>query len=277
MIRRNILNKAIVSFVVLSISGTNQSASASYIEPAGSVRPSNRRWLTYACSSKEGRSGGRRLISRLLLHPCNNQSRQSTSTNSLYDTNTSRGSNTIFDVTLGIIAGIVTLLGILFFIDRETFKDVTGMEEIPIRCKCAKPRIDDDDGGIEKDITPYEMDKYLTEETVEYLKQKHSEEVEQPKRRLRNIFWCCFRPKDYDNDDKYRISSSVSQEGNSNKLKVFLEEIRIRFEDFRLRLFWRPTKKYSDRDKYDVEGDDDDVVKYAASSYESAGPDAAPW
>jgi hypothetical protein len=281
MIRKNTLNKAIFLFVLLSVSAPNRSVSGSRFDSGESGRSLDRRRLTYACNSKTNSSNGsRRLISRLLLHPCSNQSRQSVSTNSLYNNNTNRGSNTFVNVTLGIIAGVAALFGLLFLIDRETFRDVTGIEEIPIRCKCCvKPRIEEVD-EIDKEAAPYEMDKYLTPETIEYLKEKRIEEADEPKRRLRITFWCCLRSKDYGDTDKYYVTSMTSDDGRSNKFTELVDEIRRRFDKIRIRLCWRPTKIYSDRDKYDVEGgdgEDDDVVKYAASSYESAGPDVAPW
>lgn len=283
------MNKAIFLFALLSASTTNRSASGSLIEESGIVLSSNRRRLTYACNSKTNSSGGRRLISRLLLHPCNNQAQQSVSTNSLYNKNTSRGSNTFVNVTLGILAGVATLFGLLFLIDRETFKDVTGMEALPyykFACNCPKRRVEEDDD--EKDITPFEQDKYLTPETNEYLKTKQINDADEPKRRLRIIFSCCLRPKvdNYTDADKYHVASFTSDNGKSvdgqGQSEWFTEikgELSRRFDKFRRRLCWRPTKKYGDRDKYDVEGadDDDDMVKYAASSYESATPDAAPW
>ena len=273
MIRRNTLNKAIVWLVFFTASVFNRSASGSLIESGENGRALNRR-LTYACNSKTD-SGGRRLISRLLLHPCNNQARQSVSTNSLYNKNSYRGSNTFVNVALGIIAAVATLSGLLFLVDRETFRDVTGMDELPNPCKCAKSRVDDDDD--DKEITPYEMDRYLTPETIEYLKEKELEKEEEPKRRLRIIFSCCLRSKVYSDADKYHVASVTSGEGKSDRFMELVDTIRNRFDKFWRRLCWRPTKKYSDRDKYDVEGGDDDVVKYAASSYESAGPDAKPW
>jgi len=168
----------------------------------------------------------------------------------------------------------------LYLFDRETFTQVTGLKKLlPYNCKCSIARIDSDD---ESDPTPYERDVrdvHLTRETQDYLEEKHDVEVEKPKRRLRNILWCCFGTKKYDESDKYQVPWTGSEDeatkgknaGNVNVMMVFLEDLRLRF-------FWRPTKEYDARDKYDVgDSTDDDEIKYAASSYESAEVGTAPW
>ena len=129
------------------------------------------------------------------------------------------------------------------------------------------------------------------------MREQHDVKVEQPKRKLRQIFWCCFQTKNY-TGDKYHIPWSESQsssdriEGGVSKNKSRTNQDGINqtiekdmnicaqfFEEIRLRLFWRPTKQYKPNvDKYHV-GDEDEEgdIKYAASSYESAAVGDAPW
>lgn len=265
------------------------------------------RWLTYACNSRQGTDvgasgGGRRLLDRLLSHPCNSHARQSTSASSLYNKNTTKGSSTVLNVVLGAIAGVLALLGILFLIDRETFTDLTGVKGPSASCSCTKPRIDDDD-DCSNGQTPYERDlakrrrdhssHYLTQETANYLEEKHDREVERPRRLLRSWFWCCFRTKDYGDSDKYHIpwsGSEVVEDGDGEKKGGLMWRVcmipLVLLEEIRLRCCWRRTKVYDDRDKYNVKGasdeegkdeDDDVYVKYAASSYESAEAGTTPW
>lgn len=275
--------RATLLLIILTASTTTPFVSSSSVVEPRSDQNTNR-WLTYGCNSHDG--GRRHLLSRILTHPCNTNPQKSTA-NDLYNNNTTRGSNTFVNVTLGILAGITMLLGLLFLIDRETFTQLTGVKEVPYYCNCSKPRIDgDDDDGSEP--TPFEKDNYyLTEETRDYLAEKEDEEVEQPKRRLRSIFWCCFKTKDYDGSDKYNIPWNGSEdEGNkgAGTVNIFL----VFWEDVRLRLCWRPTKEYSPKDKYDVNlvelpgggkdgGAVEDEIGYAASSYESAEAGTAPW
>jgi len=226
-------------------------------------------------------------MTRILTHPCSSHAKQST-TSDLYNENTYRGSNTFAIVTLGILAGVIVLCGIIFFVDRETFWEITTGDEVPYYCKCSKHSIDDDD-----DIsapTPFERDNYhLTEETRDYLAEKREREVEKPRRRLnymlsrlKSLFSCCFKPRKYDEEDKYHIPWT-GDENDSKHANLFLAF----WEEVRLRLCWKPTKVYNERDKYAVnlpdlsngggEEDDDEAIKYAASSYESAEKGAAPW
>ncbi|KAL7538684.1 hypothetical protein ACHAXR_008725 [Thalassiosira sp. AJA248-18] len=319
---------ALLILIIATTSATNIPLAASSSSPvvgqrkntSANTRPpnnnnnnnnNNSRWLTYACNSKNNGSGRRRnLLHRILTHPCTSQRKTST-TNDIYNKNTTRGSNTFVNVTLGIIAGILSLLGMLFFIDRETFTQITGVKELPYYCNpCTKPSItgddDDDNGDAYTNATddesgggptPYEKDAYLTTETREYLRDKHDKEVEKPKRILRSIFWCCFKTKQYGDGDKYNVPYASSEEeynniaaGNNNKEggNFFFGNVNIFWifvEDVRLRFCWKPTKDYNDdgRDKYDVGGldskDEESTVeiKIAASSYESAEPGTAPW
>ena len=287
--RKMSLSKLVFLLLVLAASSTNQLALSSTIEPrtnnSGSSSSNNnrRRWLTYGCNSKD--DGGRtRLLSRILTHPCNSTPNKSTSANDLYNhntTTTTTATSSFVIVTLGIIAGVLTILGMLYIIDRETFTLITGVKELGSH-GCSKPQIDDGDED-EDSATPYERDnqstpyerdnRYLTEETVNYLEEKRDKEVEQPKRRLRSIFHCCFRTKDYgdENTDKYHIPWTGSDDDEGNKGNVNI--IMVLFEEIRLRLCWRPTKEYDEKDKYDVEagdGEENREIKFAASSYESA-------
>jgi len=276
--------RATLLLLILAASATTPFvSSSSVIEPRSDEQNTNR-WLTYGCNSHDG--GRNRLLSRILTHPCNTNPQKSTA-NDLYNNNTTRGSNTFVNVTLGILAGIAMLLGLLFLIDRETFTQLTGVKEVPHYCNCSKPRIDgDDDDGSEP--TPFEKDNYyLTEETRDYLAEKEDEELEKPKRRLRSIVRCCFKTKEYDEGDKYNIPWTGSEDGvNKGAAGSTVNIFLVFWEDVRLRLCWRPTKEHSPKDKYDVNLDElkdggvkegEDEIGYAASSYESAETGTAPW
>lgn len=252
------------------------------------------RWLTYACNSKNGDGDGRNrsLLARMLTHPCNSNPNQSTA-NDLYNANSTNNGNAFLQITMGLITGILALAAILYIIDPETFKELTGAEQMAGRCSCLdKRRIDDEEEDDSQ--TPYERDcrdQYLTEETANYLDEKRDREVEKPKRKLRSMFyWCCHRTnKEYDESDKYHVPWTGSEDEMKDTRNVNL--VLVFFEEMRLRLCWRPTKVYDERDKYDVEGQlggsggggggggggDDDEIKYAASSYESAEAGEAPW
>ena len=266
------------------------------------------RWLTYACNSHNGNRHERSLLQRILTHPCSSQSRQSTTVSSLYDRNSNKGSSTFVTVTLGILASILTLLILLYFIDRETFTDLTGIKGVNWYCNptCKKRRLDEEEESEnEQSYTNYERDQYLTRETVEYLEEKYDAEVEQPKRRyytlkkqIKQTLWCCFRPKNY-TGDKYHIPWTGSENTmqmnsptainkksttnyNNNNMDNVHDDISFMsyLEEIRLRLCWRPTKKYNPNvDKYKVGGEshDDGSIRYAASSYESAEEGTAPW
>ena len=293
------------------------------------------RWLTYACGSHDdinnnGSGGGggnnRSLLQRILTHPCSSHSRQSTNTaNSFYNNNTShnKGSSTFLTVLTGILSAILTMFIFLFIIDRETFTDVTGIKGVNWYCnpKCTKRRINDADeeqqqqgvgeSSSSDDYTNFERDAYLAQDTIEYIEDKKTFSD----RKLRRIFWCCFKTKNY-TGDKYQVPWTESSDddggvvaaaGNKNTSLLGSESIKklglldpklskacgegteqvvtagnafLKYaEELRLRLCWRPTKRYNPNvDKYKTgqsfaEGD----IKYAASSYESAGPDEAPW
>ena len=268
-------------------------ASSSSIEARNLRTPSSRsrsRLLTYACGSKN--SGSRRLLERILTHPCSSNPNTSTA-NDLYNKNSTKNGSTFLIVSAGIVSGLAALLGLLFLVDRETFTNLTGMT-------CTKHRIDGDEEMEDEDMTPYEKDAYLTSETREYMRDKfeHGVEVQERSKRLpkrlyrtikaqaRSIFSCCFKPKDYAEGDKYQIPWTGSEDidmdkggccsaGNVSVCLVFWEEVR-------LRLCWRPTKVYKEgKDKYDV-GDSKDEegdieIKVAASSYESAETGTVPW
>ena len=285
--------KAALLLVILAVSASKQlvlSSPTSAIDAPTiqhSTSSTTSRWLTYACNSKTDNVGGgsRRLLDRILTHPCSSHSRSSTSTTSLYNSNTNKSSSglaTALQITLGIIAGILTLLGMLYVIDKETFTLLTGMKYLPFcncRSGCAKPRIDADEENIDEQ-TPYERDQYLTKETAAYLEEKHDREVLQPKRRLKTMLWCCFRAKEYGDGDKYHIPWTGSEDEAEPRVNMCL----VFWEELRLRLFWKPTKVYNDdRDKYAVEGNPSGItngegeIKYAASSYESADVGTTPW
>ena len=74
---------------------------------------------------------------------------------------------------------------------------------------------------------------------------------------------------------------STSQNINNNMDNVHDDISFMSYlEEIRLRLCWRPTKKYNPNvDKYKVGGEshDDGSIRYAASSYESAEEGTAPW
>jgi len=187
----------------------------------------------------------------------------------------------------------------LYIIDHETFTQLTGMRikwSCNPQCSRFKRRADSDE-QTEDSYTNYERDVYLTESTKDYMREQHDTKVEQPKRKLRQIFWCCFQTKNY-TGDKYHIPWSESQsssdriEGGVSKNKsrtktqdginqTIEKDMNICaqfFEEIRLRLFWRPTKQYKPNvDKYHVGDDEEGEIKYAASSYESAAVGDAPW
>jgi len=275
------LRKAFFLLLVLAASAANESAASSSVEPSNIKSSSYRhRLLTYACNSENDE--GRRLLSRILSHACNSKPKTSTSTTSAYNNNTTRGSNTFVTVTLGVVAGVLAVFGLVYLIDRETFTQLTGGKKLPYYCDCSKYRIDDDDDDA-SDPTPFERDAYLTKETAEYLEEKHDKEVEQPKRQLMSIFWCCFRTRDYDESDKYGVPMTVSEDDwEKPKMagKTVKNTVMVMLEEVRLRLCWRPTKEYDEKDKYNVEvveSGDNDGIKFAASSYESAEKGTAPW
>ncbi|KAL3826226.1 hypothetical protein ACHAXA_006254 [Cyclostephanos tholiformis] len=64
---------------------------------------------------------------RRLSHPCGNSASGSSSTTAaLYNENSLRqGGNTLLEVTMGTIAALLTILGVLFLIDREAFDAIT--------------------------------------------------------------------------------------------------------------------------------------------------------
>ena len=168
------------------------------------------------------------------------------------------------------------LLGFLFITDRDTFKQITGVKKLPHYCKCScrKPSIDD---SLEP--TPFEEDNYnLTKETPDDLAQKDGEE-ESPKRRPHSVFlWFRARAKEYGDSDKYNIPWQRS-EGGEGETSI-LNPVIAFWEDVRLRFFWKPTKKYSQEDKYAVDGEkaaDEDEIPYVPSSYESPEPGTTPW
>jgi len=188
----------------------------------------------------------------------------------------------------------------LYIIDHETFTQLTGMRikwSCNPQCSRFKRRADSDE-QTEDSYTNYERDVYLTESTKDYMREQHDTKVEQPKRKLRKFFWCCFQTKNY-TGDKYHIPWSESQSssdrgkggGVSSKNKSRKNQDGINqtiekdmnicaqfFEEIRLRLFWRPTKQYKPNvDKYHVGDDEEGEIKYAASSYESAAVGDAPW
>jgi len=188
----------------------------------------------------------------------------------------------------------------LYIIDHETFTQLTGMRikwSCNPQCSRFKRRADSDE-QTEDSYTNYERDVYLTESTKDYMREQHDTKVEQPKRKLRKFFWCCFQTKHY-TGDKYHIPWSESQSssdrgkggGVSSKNKSRTNQDGINqtiekdmnicaqfFEEIRLRLFWRPTKQYKPNvDKYHVGDDEEGEIKYAASSYESAAVGDAPW
>lgn len=224
----------------------------------------------------------------MLTHPCNSRPKQS-STTDLYNKNSSRGSNTFINVTLGLIFGVMVLLGFIYVIDQETFKEITGKDR---HChgRCSKPRIDDDEDDDDHEaISPFEQDVYhlnLTKETEQHLAEEHEREIDRPKQMLKKMCPFFFKRKEYDEEDKYDIpwTGDENDPGKVNVLLVLLEDIRLRF-------CWKPTKKYSENgkmghqaDKYAVnlegfESNDsgEGGVKYAASSYESAEPGESPW
>lgn len=278
--------RTILRLFFVAALATNLPVSASTVEQRDNGSPNNR-WLTYACRTKSEGSG-RNLSGRMLTHPCNSQNSRpkQSSTNDLYNKNSSRGSNTFINVTLGVIFGVMVLLGFIYYIDQETFKEITGKDG-PFYGRCSKPRIDDDDD--DDGISPFEQDVYhlnLTKETKQHLAEKHDREIDRPRRMLKQMCLFFFKRKEYDEEDKYNTpwNGDENDPGKENMLLVFLEDIR-------LRLCWKPTKKYSGNrkmgqhaDKYAVQLEDSESnnseegsVKYAASSYESAEPGEAPW
>lgn len=207
----------------------------------------------------------------------------------MYDANTSRGSNTFVNVAFGILAGVVSLLGLLFLIDRETFAQVTGVKKVPYYCDCSKYRIEDDEK--DNDISPYERDmdaNHLTPETQEYLDDKR-EAKEKPFRIIKSMWRSievCINPKKYDVSDKYQVpyAGSSDEESDAGCAAGNVSMLWVFWEDLRLRFCWRPTKVYDDTDKYSLgaegeeDGEEDDAeIKVAASSYESADKGTAPW
>ena len=52
--------------------------------------------------------------------------------------------------------------------------------------------------------------------------------------------------------------------------------VRVLWDEFRLRVFWQPTKEYSG-DKYAMEEEGGDEIQMAMSSYEEAEPGTTPW
>lgn len=274
------MSRSILLLLILAASAKASLASSSSVE-TNVVQHTNSRWLTYACGSKEDGDRERHLLRRMLTHPCGSRSRTSTA-NDVYNDNSTRGSNTVLNVLLGLVAGVSLLLGLLFLTDRDTFAQVTGVAELPCSCTCAKPRIDEDEDQV-SEPTPFEQDIYhLTEETQEYLAAKKDTE-EKLMRQCRSLFRCWPRTKEHGASDKYKIpaTSSEAEEGVVHRFWAL-------WEDVRLRVFWRPSKKYNQKDKYDVNvtevrsdggtgatGEDD--IKYAASSYESAEPGTTPW
>ena len=274
------------------------SAAPPMAEPASSVEPrshlrANSRRLSYACGSKN--SGQRRLLDRILLHPCESNHRQTSNINDAYKRNSSSstGSSTFVNVSLGIIAGVLSILALLYFIDRETFTEITGVRKLPgcssrsVCCRSVpdlkrlgqKPQM----SMNEEEPSPYERDAYLTEETADYLAAKRDQEVEQPRRKLKSIFWCCFKAKTYGDGDKYHIPWTDTQEEEENAPKGFgpnVNKLLVLWEDVRLRFCWRPTRDYSNEEhvKYAIDmAPTRDSIKIAASSYETADAGSAPW
>lgn len=266
---------------------------STYIEPRSQLRRTNNsRWLSYACGSKN--SEQRRLLDRILLHPCESNHRQTSNINDAYKKNSSggSGSSTFVNVSLGIIAGVLSILALLYFIDRETFTEITGVRKLPgcssrsccrsvpdLKRLCQKPQM----SMNEDETSPYERDAYLTEETADYLAAKRDQEVEQPRRKLKSIFWCCFKAKTYGDGDKYHIPWTDTQEEEENAPKGFgpnVNKLLVLWEDVRLRFCWRPTRDYSneEHDKYAIDmAPTRDSIKIAASSYETADAGSAPW
>jgi hypothetical protein len=172
-----------------------------------------------ACASSACGSTGHSGSSRRLSHPCGTSSYTST-TSDLYDENSVRsgdGSDAYLEITLGTIAGLLTILGVLFFIDKEAFDVVTckGSERLCRRVTmssstCEFPDIDVSDvaacnngcvvgsrgvgggGGGNDDVsvstTPYE--EYLTEETADYLAEKRREEEKRRRMLLQKFLPC---------------------------------------------------------------------------------------
>lgn len=299
----------IVSVILAAVSSAASADVGVEHRPFQHPHEAQSRWLTYACNSKNNSHSNRNLLSRILTQPCTSKSKALT-TDSLYYQNTTNGSHTFVNVCLGILASLSVLFGALYLLDRETFEQVTGVKDITIPrticwkpyCKCnlKKRRIDPD----EEDATPFEQDTgeyYLTEETKNYLAEKEDWEVKRPRRLIKSMFGFCFRTKDYESEegDKYRIPWTGSED-NAERSKrwgdVFLP-VFVALEDVRLRLCWKPTKEYNPNDKYDVgldgggadgtsdaasggstgSDEDDEVIPYAASSYESAEEGTTPW
>lgn len=237
---------------------------------------------------------------------------QTSSVADVYDANTARGSNSFFNVACGIIAGIAVLYGALFFVDRETFTEITGQASLvpdSCNCKCKKHLIDQDD----EDITEFERDMaakaiatgrdddeasspYLTLETIDYLREKQDQAVEKPKRMLLSLFQKCKPRKVIDESDKYRTPNEGDIYGigscppNAAMSTMFetVETVTNVFQEMRLKLCWTPAKQYDTQDKYKLSEevavgskDDDDTtveiidVQRQPSSYES--DPHAPW
>ena len=233
---------------------------------------------------------------------------QTSSVEDVYDANTARGSNSFFNVTCGIIAGIAVLYGALFFVDRETFTEITGQTNLlpdslsNCNCKCKKHLIDKDD----EDITEFERDMaakavatgrdddealspYLTLETIEYLREKQDQAVEKPKRMLLSILKKCKPRKVIDESDKYRTPDEDDIHGScqpNEAVTNMFETVTNVFQETRLKLCWTPAKQYDTQDKYklsdEVAGESkddvdatDEIVCTSPSSYES--DPHAPW
>lgn len=240
---------------------------------------------------------------------------QSSSVVDVYDANTASGSSSFFNVVCGIIAGVAVLYGALFFVDRDTFTQITGQAGLvpcsdkfdKCNCKCKKRLIDQDD----EDITEFERDMaaraiatgrdddeasspYLTLETIDYLREKHDQAVDKPKRMLLSLYQKCKPKKVIDESDKYRTPDEDDIHGGiaacppNAAVSNMFETVTNVFQEMRLKLCWTPAKQYDTQDKYklsdEVAGgadDDDDAtveiidVQRQASSYES--DPRAPW
>jgi hypothetical protein len=203
------------------------------------------------------------------------------STSQYYYENTTRQNvwETIGNVTLGLVASVSMLAGLLFLVDRDLFDKATNATGInKIKCRCAKPVIIDDDDDNDKNTTFVQSSEHLTEDTLHYLAEKQDEQVEKPKRRLWAAFRSCWGTKQYDDSDKYRIPQVTTSDEELNEYVQWVEEAK-------LRVFWTPAKVYTGN------GDERDLVvevdKYSIpnaptegsiqSDYESTDGTTVPW
>ena len=110
------------------IGAFSSSSSSSSTSSVRHQRQRRTQWDPSACKRSKNAS---------TLSGCQKFSATST-TKSMYYTNSTKGSNTALDITLGTIAGIVCLFGLLFLVDRELYYTVviaSGERIIPTRLR----------------------------------------------------------------------------------------------------------------------------------------------